>query len=232
MSMISSGTTAATSPCHDCARGAHCLGAALVEACANPPTVTRTVIDKGEHLFRSGDAGDSLYVIRSGAIKTYVDSAEGEEQIRSFALANDVAGLDAVCGGVHRTGAKAIGRTWVCRLPLNAVRSRMAESVRFRDRLLAALDREFSRLHRLLDRERYSADRRVASFLLSRIETDTANPSPAIELPMSRTDLARHLDLATETVSRVFTRLQGREILRSQGTRCEILNTEALRTVA
>ncbi|MDZ4079036.1 MULTISPECIES: Crp/Fnr family transcriptional regulator [Hydrocarboniphaga] len=229
--MNSSGPTAATSPCRDCARGAHCLGAALVEGCANPPTVTRTVIDKGEHLFRSGDAGDSLYVVRSGAIKTYVDSAEGEEQIRSFALANDVAGLDAVCGGVHRTGAKAISRTWICRLPLNAVRTRMAESVRFRDRLLIALDREFSRLHRLLDRERYTADRRVASFLLSRIEAD-ATHSAAIELPMSRTDLARHLDLATETVSRVFTRLQGREILRSRGTRCEILNTEALRTVA
>lgn len=223
---------APVSPCVGCPRGPGCLGAALVESTINPPIVVRSVIDKGDHLFRSGDAGDTLYVVRSGAIKTYVTSVDGEEQIRGFHLANDVAGLDAVCGHVHRTSAKAIGRSWVCKLPLPAVRSRMAESPRFRDRLLNALDREFSRLHRLLDRERYSADRRVASFILSRLDSDEPRPGDSIELPMSRTDLARHLDLATETVSRVFTRLQSKAILKSDGPRCQILNPEALRAVA
>jgi len=228
-------TATQASPCHSCARRKTCLGGALVENMnERAPTVTRCVIDKGNHLFRSGDTADTLYVVRSGATKTYVVSAEGEEEIRGFQLANDVAGLDAVCSDAHRGNAKAIGRTWVCRLPAAAVRARMGESSSFRERVLSSLGREFERLHTMLHRERCSADQRVASFLLAQLPVNSSGATEAqdaLELPMSRTDLARYLDLATETVSRVFTRLQTRNIVRSQGARCEIVDRAALRAL-
>lgn len=221
--------------CMDCPRRQRCLGGQLVEglspAQAQAVGVTRAVLDKGDHLYRIGDRADFLYAVRGGALKTYVVSPEGEEEIRGFQLAEDVTGLDAVCQSNFRSNARALSRTWICRLPIAAVRSRMLESGRFRDSVLGKLGREFDRLHGMLHRERCSADQRVASFLLSQLDAAPA-ASNEFDLPMSRVDLARYLDLATETVSRVFTRLQSRKIVQSQGARCAIVDREALAALA
>jgi CRP/FNR family transcriptional regulator len=225
---MSLSANAATSPCLDCARKDSCLGGAM--GAGSGAVVSRCVIDKGAHLWRVGDAVDSMFVIRGGASKTYVVSETGDEEIRGFQLANDVAGLDALCGATHRTNARAISRTWACRLPMATVKARMSDTPEFRDGLLKKLGREFDRLHDMLHRERCTADQRVASFLVRHIENDAApgDGQIDIELPMSRTDLARYLDLANETVSRVFTRFQKSNIMRSVGTRCEILDPKAL----
>ncbi len=107
----------------------------------------------------------------------------------------------------------------------------MLESGSFRDRILANLGREFDRLNGMLHRERCTADQRVASFLMSQLRCDETEKTE-IQLPMSRVDLARCLDLATETVSRVFTRLQARNILRSQGAVSEVVDRDALSALA
>lgn len=226
----------ASHPCLDCSRKSRCLGGLLVEGMpadqAATVAVTRMVVDKGEHLYRADDQADHLYVVRGGALKTYVSSIDGNEEIRGFHLAEEVAGLDAICQTSFRSSARALSRTWVCRLPITAVRSRMLESGLFRDRILANLGREFDRLNGMLHRERCTADQRVASFLVSQLKGDQQDKQAQIQLPMSRVDLARYLDLATETISRVFTRLQTRNILRSQGAVCEVVDGDALRALA
>lgn len=226
--------SACNSPCRDCARSSRCLGGQLSAdgaPSAQAAGVIRMVVDKGDHLYRVGDSAEHLYVVRGGALKTYVVSSGGDEEIRGFHLAEELAGLDAVCQPQFRANARALSRTWVCRLPIAAVRSRMLESASFRDRILGALGREFDRLNGMLHRERCSADQRVASFLMSQLAATPA-PKPEIELPMSRVDLARYLDLATETISRVFTRLQTRNILQTRGAHCEVVDLAALSALA
>lgn len=223
---------AAASPCLDCARRGHCLGGALVADSDNPPTVVRGVIAKGEHLFRVGDPADTLYVVRSGATKTYVVSSDGEEEVRGFQLANDAAGLESVCDGEYRTNAVALNRSWICKLPASAVRERVTASAAFRDRMLSSLGREFERLHGMLHRDRCAADRRVAGFLMQQLNKQNDDTAHDIELPMSRADLGRYLGLATETVSRVFTRLQNRGVLKNRGSQCRIVNRVALEALS
>jgi len=230
-SFAASDSLAAKSPCSECSRAKRCFAGMLVEGMTESQIqsvgVSRSAVNKGDHLFHAGDPAEHLYVVRGGALKTYVVSPGGDEEVRGFQLADDVAGLDAVCHARFCTSARAISRAWVCRLPIAAVRSRMLESASFRDRVLTALGREFDRLHNMLHRERCTADQRVASFLLSQLNSGSSNDN-AIELSMSRADLARHLDLATETVSRVFARLQSRQIVRSEGARCEVIDRSAL----
>lgn len=218
-------------PCLECARRGHCLGGALVAEALHPPQVTRGVVPKGEHLFRAGDRADTIYLIRSGATKTYVVSSEGEEEVRGFQLANDTAGLEAVCSDHYHANAAALTRTWICKLPAAAVRERVTTSPSFRDRVFASLGREFERLHGMLHRERCAADRRVAGFLLGQLRRQGTELDDEIELPMSRADLGRYLGLATETVSRVFTRLQDRGMVRNHGARCHIVDRAALQAL-
>lgn len=228
-------SSACQHPCQECSRRSRCLGGMLVEGMSAEQAATvgvsRSVVDKGDHLYRADDRAEHLYVVRGGALKTYVTSVEGDEEIRGFHLAEEVAGLDAVCQPQFRSSARALSRTWVCRLPIAAVRSRMLESGSFRDKVLNSLGREFDRLNGMLHRERCTADQRVAGFLLSQLDA-AATPRTELELPMSRVDLARYLDLATETISRVFTRLQSRNILRSKGAHCQVLDRAALSALA
>ncbi|MGX9079756.1 cyclic nucleotide-binding domain-containing protein, partial [Klebsiella pneumoniae] len=43
-------------------------------------------IQKGEELFKAGDELKSLYAIRSGTIKSYTITEQGDEQITAFHL--------------------------------------------------------------------------------------------------------------------------------------------------
>ena len=43
----------------------------------------------GEHLFRAGDNGRSLYAVRSGALKTYCATEDGHEQVIGFTYRGD-----------------------------------------------------------------------------------------------------------------------------------------------
>lgn len=222
-------------PCHECSRRESCLGGALVsEDGLDNPGVQRLVIDRGDHLFREQDAAEALYVVRGGALKTYVVSAEGDEEVQGFQLSQDIAGLDALGTPTYRNSVRALSRTWLCRLPAAAVRERMMGSERMRDRLLAAMSHEFDRLHGMLHRERCSAEQRVAGFLVTQLDAQPNHDAEKAEitLPMSRSDLARYLDLATETVSRVFTRLQDRNVLRTSGAHCVITDRAALSNLA
>ena len=48
-------------------------------------------IQKGQTLFKAGDELKSLYAIRSGTIKSYTITEQGDEQITGFHLAGDLA---------------------------------------------------------------------------------------------------------------------------------------------
>ena len=72
-----------------------------------------------------------------------------------------------------------------------------------------------------------SAEERVAGFLLEMADRVPSNA--AVELPMSRQDIADYLALSVETVSRSLTQLRRREVIRLTGTReIRILDRSAL----
>ena len=56
---------------------------------------------KGEELFKAGDELKSLYAIRSGTIKSYTITEQGDEQITAFHLAGDLVGFDAIHKQAH-----------------------------------------------------------------------------------------------------------------------------------
>ena len=77
----------------------------------------RRALDRGEALYRSGTPFTALYVVRSGALKTFVQNAHGDVQILGFHLPGDIIGFDALATDHHVSQAEALERSSLCELP-------------------------------------------------------------------------------------------------------------------
>ena len=72
-------------------------------------------IQKGQTLFKAGDELKSLYAIRSGTIKSYTITEQGDEQITGFHLAGDLVGFDAIGGLKHQVSLRRWKPRWCAR---------------------------------------------------------------------------------------------------------------------
>ncbi|NKF23490.1 Crp/Fnr family transcriptional regulator [Solimonas marina] len=220
-------------PCSNCLRHGQCLGASVQNAVRDDEgsCVTVTQLQRGQTLYRNGDAVNAVYVVQSGALKSRRTSVQGDEEIVAFRLPGDTAGLDAIKASRHGTEAVALCTTRVCRVPLDTLRREMHESAPVADALLADLGGEIELLQDRLQNDRLPAQARIAAFLLSQLQRRRRMFGAQIDhftLPMTRVDLGRFLGLATETVSRMFTRLQADGVIACDGNRIEIRDDAAL----
>src|SRR5690554_1883710 len=76
-------------------------------------------IQKSLVLFQQGEAVQSVYADRTGALKTYTLASNGEEQITGFHLASELVGLAGYDNKEYPLTAKALETTTVCEIPLN-----------------------------------------------------------------------------------------------------------------
>jgi CRP/FNR family nitrogen fixation transcriptional regulator len=156
--------------------------------------------DANEEIFGEEEPADFVYKVVSGAVRTTRLLSDGRRQIGAFYLPGDVFGLEA--GETHRFSAEAIAASDVAlirRTALDRVVERDGAAAR---QLWCLTSHELEDLqdHMLLLGRKNAAER-VGSFLL---KLARRGPSAIIELPMSRGDIADHLGLTLETVSRTF----------------------------
>lgn len=82
--------------CQVCDVVGGCLAEKMLESHRQPDRALKNNrgIKAGEHIFRESDESNALYVVRSGSVKSYLISNDGEEQVLGFYLPGDVFGLD------------------------------------------------------------------------------------------------------------------------------------------
>ncbi len=167
------------------------------------PTGTQMVLTKGEELFAEGDDAEFFYEVVSGAIRTYKLLSDGRRQIDAFHLPADIFGLEA--GTEHRFSAEAVGDVTVIAYRRSRLATLIQDDAEFRDRIMNATLRSLERAqdHMLL-LGRKTAQEKMASFLLDMAER-LSDDHEHFELPMQRSDIADHLGLTIETVSRTLT---------------------------
>ncbi|MCK5874151.1 MAG: fumarate/nitrate reduction transcriptional regulator Fnr [Alcanivoracaceae bacterium] len=188
-------------------------------------------LKRGEHLFRASDQFESVFAVRSGAVKTYALSEDGEEQVTGFYLPGEIVGMDGISTAHHMSSAKTLETSSVCEIPFSRLEDLSSKIPSLQHHFFSLMSREIQadrELHMLLSKK--SADDRIASLLLSLSARQQRRGLSAqrIRLPMSRYDIANYLGLAVETVSRIFTRFQQQGMLAVEGREIEILNRESL----
>jgi CRP-like cAMP-binding protein len=154
-------------------------------------------------IYGEGEPADYLYKVVSGTVRTSKVLADGRRQVGGFYLRGDIFGLET--GPEHAFSAEAITecRVLVIKHSTLIARARTDHEVAFQLWMLSG--RELRRLQDHLLLLIKNAPERVAAFLLALAERSTGD---SIELPMSRQDIADHLGLTIETVSRTLSYLE------------------------
>ncbi|MFN2382417.1 MAG: fumarate/nitrate reduction transcriptional regulator Fnr [Guyparkeria sp.] len=195
----------------------------------------RRPLQRGEALFQTGDPLQSIYAIRSGSLKTYTHTDDGQEQVTGFHLPSELVGLDAITTDSHNCTARALETTSVCEIPFNRLQELGARIPGLQRQLLRIMSREI-----LEDQDlmiwlgKKTAEERLASLLLRISSRFNARNFSAREfnLSMSRTDIANYLGLAVETVSRLFSRFQADGLLSVERKHVVIEDMDGLRRLA
>ena len=182
-----------------------------------------TLFSAGSEIYAQGEKAGDLYLIEFGAVRVYRLLADGRRQISSFHLAGEVFGFEA--GGTHHFFAEAIGASGIRTIRAGHGADRSHEL------LPLVLQGLVKAQEHLLVLGRQHAAERVAAFLLDMAARQ--GDLEEFDLPMSRGDVADYLGLTIETVSRVFSRMKDKGIVRLPSLRrvC-ILKWDTLRAMS
>ncbi len=192
-------------------------------------------VARGSTLLLQGAPAHNLYIVHSGSFKSIKTAEDGYEHVLAFAWRRDVIGYDGLYREHYAFSAVALEDSRVVVLPMSA---------------LAALRQQWpaldSALQRLIARQivhageiaevmsAVAADARLARFLvqLSARMAECGQSPRRLLLRMNRRDIANHLGLAHETISRSLRLLVGRGWLRVANRELEILDAAGLRRCA
>jgi CRP/FNR family transcriptional regulator, anaerobic regulatory protein len=168
---------------------------------------------EGEYVFREGDPFNAIAAVRGGTVKTFVNDAEGREQVLGFFLPGEVIGLSAISQGRYPCNAIALDSVVLCRFSFPNISALATRMPGLQQHLFKLLSLDIGKASLLSGN--FTADERMAAFLISLSRRYAARGYSAdrFMLTMSRTDIANYLRLASETVSRVLRRFQDEGVL-------------------
>jgi CRP-like cAMP-binding protein len=161
---------------------------------------------RNAEIYGEGEVADYIYRVVSGAVRTSKVLADGRRQVGRFYLPGDMFGLEPgdepSAEAIAESKVLVIKRTAGWREP-NGIANWLANCIK-------------------------SAHERVAGFLLEMAERLADNG--AVELPMSRQDIADHLGLTIETVSRTLTHMENLATIEVAASRRIVLRNRAALT--
>lgn len=158
-------------------------------------------LEAGGVLFAQGEPAGDLFGLRQGAVMLVHRLSDGRRQVLSFLFPGDTFGF--ADGPVHDCSAIALRRVSFCRFPVPALDADPAMALRLHHIARARLADGLEQVLRL---GRMSAAERVADFLYwlwNRLDRPAE-----LHLPMRLPDVADHLGLRPETVSRRLAELR------------------------
>jgi len=183
-------------------------------------------------IFSEGDDANYFYRVVSGAVRLCKLMGDGRRQIADFLLPDDFFGFEWL--KTYSLTAEALTDVVVVRYSRSRL-DRLGEARHdVQESLMGALSRDlWAAQNHVVMLGRQSAKERLVSFILALVERVGAKNGDALELPMSRQDIADYLGLTIETVCRTISELKRARYIdvpnRSQIT---VRNIDALRDIA
>jgi CRP/FNR family transcriptional regulator, nitrogen fixation regulation protein len=176
---------------------------------------------KDDEIFADGQRAAYVYKVVSGAVRTSKLLIDGRRQIDAFHLPGDIFGIES--DDDYRFCAEAIDNCMVVAYRRSQIESLSGTDTQLVQQFAVAMMRTLVRAqNHLLLLGRKTALEKIATFLLDLAERLPAGDT--LDLPMSRTDIADHLGLTIETVSRCLAQLEKRAVIKMLAARRIVLS--------
>ncbi|WP_269801142.1 FNR family transcription factor [Psychromonas sp. MB-3u-54] len=192
-------------------------------------------IQKGQEIFKAGQEMKCLYAIRSGTLKSYTITEQGDEQITAFHLAGDLIGFDAISSETHPSFSQALETSMICEIPYDTLDTLSISMPKLRQQILRLMSGEIvGDQNMILLLSKKNAEERLASFIFDLSQRFAARGfSPReFRLSMTRGDIGNYLGLTVETISRLLGRFQKMEMIAVKGKYISILDDAQLTLLA
>jgi len=224
--------------CHDCSMGTLCIPFTLNNSELDKLDniiERKKPVQKGDQIFKSGDSLRALYAIRSGTIKSYTITEQGDEQITGFHLAGDVIGFDGIHSQMHQSFAQALETSMVCEIPYDTLDELSGTMPKLRQQIMRLMSNEI-----MVDQEmilllsKKNAEERLAAFIynLAKRFGERGFSPKEFRLTMTRGDIGNYLGLTVETISRLLGRFQKSDFIEVNGKYISIKDHRALGLLA
>ena len=188
-----------------------------------------------EFLGRAGDTLDGIYVVRSGSFKSYRLHENGNIHIKGFHLPGEIMGMGDTRTGIRSEFLEALETSSVCALSLAGMERLMVSNSKLMMKVLTKICAEAE-----LEKDRMcllwkqDVEQKLANFILSLIDRSFVSgfSNNTLHLSMKRVDIANHLGMAVESISRALLRFAQQGFLKTAYRDIEILDHSALVQVA
>jgi CRP/FNR family transcriptional regulator len=189
-------------------------------------------INKGEIIFSEGDEGKGFFIIAEGRVKVFKVSSEGKEQILHIFGPGQPFGEGPVFTGQRfPANAQAIDKTRALFFPRISFVNLISANPSLALNMLAIMSkklRQFAVQIENLSLKEMPA--RLASYLI--FLADEQKTDNLVTLKISKGQLASTLGTIPETLSRVFAKLSGQNLISVEGKNITLLDRRGLEDLA
>lgn len=174
-----------------------------------------------------GAANDAVIGVMSGLVRCFRMTPDGRRHICRFVGPGGLVGLGVL--GANRHSVETVSQAQIVFFPATAIKAGADKNPAIRTAIFDALAEELDERDRAqLRLGRLSADERVADFLLELFDERGRNAASSNLIPMTRADMADHLGVTLETVSRAMHRFQRMGLIRLTNVRNFLVTRPAL----
>ncbi len=183
---------------------------------------------RGEHVFHAGHISQSLYIVRDGVVKCERVSASGDLYVAGFYLSGELFGCEDVAVSKHSYDAIALEDSWVCEISLKQLEKLFPTYPDLQHCFFSLISERLRSSEKVIGDSFYlRAKYRLLNFLYDfhqRLEQRKKQESSSMMLHMNKVDIANHLGISPETLSRLLKELEGEKLIRNGIKQIELLD--------
>lgn len=184
---------------------------------------------KNEIIYIQEDKAQYIYFIKSGWVKIFTETIDGEEAIMDVLPANHIFGDQAIIEGSNLShSAESVEETEIVLMKIDKVRDLIKESTQFSMNILKLLaEKQKFRDKELEHLSLQNTPQRIGCFLLRLCKSEDES-NITLNLPYDKSLIASRLGMKAETFSRALNKLKDETGISIKGSSINISSVSKL----
>ncbi|WNW01762.1 Crp/Fnr family transcriptional regulator [Tenacibaculum sp. HL-MS23] len=195
---------------------------------------TSKTIKKGSVLFEEGEHINGVFCIKDGVCKVSKMSDNGRDQIVNLVRKGDILGERSLINNeASNLKAIAVNDMEVCFIPKEEIVRDLEGNPKFTMDILKNMALTLKSADNfIVDMAQKTVKQRLAATLLSLDDRFAKNENGALDILLSREDIANIIGTATESAIRLLSEFKKKKIINLKGKEVFILDIQALKDIS